>query len=141
VKNLSNNEDKEKLSLFINFGTVKDVAITEEILKKVKEFGKIVKARFYLEQGEMENYRDTITEISKLGLEPIVTILAKDVRLAIDMLDDAYDPNIDIIALVHDKEDIIPALLHVKTLKRIILVAPTRVPKGFYTVVEEVIEI
>jgi len=110
-------------------------------LKKVKEFGKIVKARFYLEQGEMENYRDTITEISKLGLEPIVTILAKDVRLAIDMLDDAYDPNIDIIALVHDKEDIIPALLHVKTLKRIILVAPTRVPKGFYTVVEEVIEI
>ncbi len=138
---MSNNEDKEKLSLFINFGTVKDVAITEEILKKVKEFGKIVKARFYLEQGEMENYRDTITEISKLGLEPIVTILAKDVRLAIDMLDDAYDPNIDTIALVHDKEDIIPALLHVKTLKRIILVAPTRVPKGFYTVVEEVIEI
>lgn len=89
----------------------------------------------------MEVYRDTITDISKLGIEPIVTVLAKDVRLAIDMLEDAYDPLIDIIILSHDKENIIPALLHIKSLKRLVIISPAKVPKSYHTITEEVIEV
>jgi len=133
--------DFEKVSLFINFRTVKDIISAEEVLKKAKEYGKITKARIYLEQEDMEVYRDTITDISKLGIEPIVTVLAKDVRLAIDMLEDAYDPLIDIIILSHDKENIIPALLHIKSLKRLVIISPAKVPKSYHTITEEVIEV
>jgi len=134
-------EQNGKVSVFINFSTVKDVSIIEDIINKSKNYGKIVKAKIYVEQDEMENYKDSILAISKLGIEPIVIILAKNVRMAIDLLDDAYDSNIDIIILVHDNEDLIPALMHAKTMKKLVLIAPKKVPKTFSTVVDEIIEI
>lgn len=143
IDNNSKNNKKEdsKVSVFINFSTVKDVSIIEEIINKSRNYGKIVKAKLYVEQDEMENYRDSILAISKLGVEPIVIILAKNVRMAIDLLDDAYDSNINAIILIHDNEDIIPALMHAKTMKRLILITPKKVSKTFFTVIDEIIEI
>jgi len=114
---------------------------TEAVLDKAKQYGKIIKARMYVEQEEMDLNREVITEISKLGIEPVITILAKNVRLAIDLLDDAYDENVDIIVIIHDREDIIPALMQAKTLKQLVLIVPTKAPKSFHTVTDEVVEI
>ncbi len=139
--NLNDIEQNGKASIFINFSTVRDVSIIEEIINKSKRYGKIVKAKIYVEQDEMANYKNSILAISKLGVEPVVIILAKNVRMAIDLLDDAYDPNIDVIILIHDSEDLIPALMHAKTMKKIVLITPKKVPKSFSTVVDEIIEI
>ena len=141
MKNLKKQESEQKIALFINFETARDLPTIEEIITRAKEFGKIISAKIYLEQEEMDNYRDMLTEISKLGIEPIVTVLAKDVRLVIDMLDAAYDPVIDAIVVSHNKESILPALLHAKSLKRLIIIAPGRIPKSFKTVTENVIEL
>lgn len=135
------NSVDSKVSVLINFGTIKNTTEAEAVLDKAKQYGKIIKARMYVEQEEMDLNREVITEISKLGIEPVITILAKNVRLAIDLLDDAYDENVDIIAIIHDKEDIIPALMQAKTLKQLVLIVPTKAPKSFRTVTDEVVEI
>jgi len=137
---LQNSVDS-KVSVLINFGTIKNMTETEAVLDKAKQYGKIIKARMYVEQEEMDLNREVITEISKLGIEPVITILAKNVRLAIDLLDDAYDENVDIIVIIHDREDIIPALMQAKTLKQLVLIVPTKAPKSFHTVTDEVVEI
>lgn len=135
------NSVDSKVSVLINFGTIKNMTETEAVLDKAKQYGKIIKARMYVEQEEMDLNREVITEISKLGIEPVITILAKNVRLAIDLLDDAYDENVDIIVIIHDREDIIPALMQAKTLKQLVLIVPTKAPKSFHTVTDEVVEI
>lgn len=135
------NSVDSKVSVLINFGTIKNMTEAEAVLDKAKQYGKIIKARMYVEQEEMDLNREVITEISKLGIEPVITILAKNVRLAIDLLDDAYDENVDIIVIIHDKEDIIPALMQAKTLKQLVLIVPTKAPKSFRTVTDEVVEI
>ena len=137
---MSDNND-QKVSLFMNFGTVNDAITAEQILEKAREYGKIAKARLYVEQEEMEDAREIIAEISKLGIEPIVVILAKDVKLAIDILDDAYDESIDTIIISHNREDIIPALIYVKALKPIIIISPTPVPKSYNTITDEIIKV
>jgi len=137
---LQNSVDS-KVSVLINFGTIKNTTEAEVVLDKAKQYGKIIKARMYVEQEEMDLNREVITEISKLGIEPVITILAKNVRLAIDLLDDAYDENVDIIVIIHDREDIIPALMQAKTLKQLVLIVPTKAPKSFHTVTDEVVEI
>jgi len=137
---LQNSVDS-KVSVLINFGTIKNMTEAEAVLDKAKQYGKIIKARMYVEQEEMDLNREVITEISKLGIEPVITILAKNVRLAIDLLDDAYDENVDIIVIIHDREDIIPALMQAKTLKQLVLIVPTKPPKSFRTVTDEVVEI
>lgn len=135
------NSVDSKVSVLINFGTIKNTTEAEVVLDKAKQYGKIIKARMYVEQEEMDLNREVITEISKLGIEPVITILAKNVRLAIDLLDDAYDENVDIIVIIHDREDIIPALMQAKTLKQLVLIVPTKAPKSFHTVTDEVVEI
>ncbi|MHA1617618.1 MAG: NYN domain-containing protein [Candidatus Njordarchaeales archaeon] len=129
------------VSVLIDFDLVHDVLTARMVLEKASKFGKIIKARVYVEQSEINAHREGLFEMSKLGIEPVVTMLAKDVRFAIDLLDDAYNDKITHIIVVHNKESILPALMYAKTLKKIIVISPERVPKSYEAVVEEIITI
>jgi phosphoenolpyruvate-protein kinase (PTS system EI component) len=48
------------------------------------------------EEEQFEAYKNVALESSKIGIEPVITMLAKDVKMAIDFLDAAYKDSIDI---------------------------------------------
>ena len=131
--------EESLVSVLIDFSLVHDVPTAKSVLEKATMYGKVLRARIYLEQSEMDAYRDTVSEISKLGIEPIVTPIARDVRFALDLMEDAYDKRLSYIIVTHNRESIIPALLYAKTLKRIIVISPMKVPKSFESVAEEII--
>ncbi|MHA1590746.1 MAG: NYN domain-containing protein [Candidatus Njordarchaeales archaeon] len=134
-------EQEVFLTVLMDFDIVHDVLTAKMILDKAANYGKIIKARIYLEQSDIDEHRESVREISKLGIEPVVTTLAKDVRFAIDLLEDAYNEKITYIVIAHNRESILPALLYAKTLKKIIVISPIKVPKSFEAVAEEIITV
>ncbi len=138
----NNNENsKRKVALFINYGTIKTIESLKKVLEIAKSYGKIIDAKMYFDQNEMEVNKPLAIEASKMGIEPIVAMLAKDVKMAIDFLDSAYRDSIDVVIIVHHQESMIPALKHANSLKRVILLVPLKHSKLFENVVDEIMEI
>jgi len=138
----NNNENsKKKVALFINYGTVKTIESLKKVIETARSYGKIIDAKMYFDQNEIEVNKPLAIEASKMGIEPVVAMLAKDVKMAIDFLDSSYRDLIDVVMIVHHEENMIPALKHANSLKRVILLVPLKYSKLFENVVDEIIEI
>ncbi|MEX2690372.1 MAG: NYN domain-containing protein [Candidatus Njordarchaeum guaymaensis] len=110
-------------------------------MEEAKKRGKIIRSRIYITQEELNDSRQALPEFASLGLEPVITVLAKNVKFAIDLLDDAYSDNIDVIIISWKSEDLLPALIEAKTKKEIVIMFPGKAPKSFYTVADSIIEL
>ncbi len=130
-----------RVSILMDYDAIKDKVIVEKILEEAKKRGKIIRSRIYITQEELNDSRQALPEFASLGLEPVITVLAKNVKFAIDLLDDAYSDNIDVIIISWKSEDLLPALIEAKTKKEIVIMFPGKAPKSFYTVADSIIEL
>ncbi len=141
---MSETEEQKKISIIIDFDSVKDsdaVSLINKITEIAKNMGKVVRTRIYFTHEEFSNNKDFIDGILNLGVEPIVVMLARDVKMAIDLLDDSYSDDIDTIIVVYKKEGLIPALIDAKNRKNVILVEFDSIPDSLKNVVDSTIKL
>ena len=143
MNNEINNEER-KLAVYIDFDSVKENFsgdFIKKILDSTKRLGRIVKAKIYFHQDQFSESKESIDSIMKMGIEPIVVTLAKDVKMAIDVLDDSYSDDIDMITLVYNREALLPALIDIKNRKPLYLVKVGDLPESIINMSDQIIEI
>ncbi len=137
-------EKEKKISIFVEFSDIKDKepqSIISKVIKRAKEIGKIVKTRVYFLQDEFQENREVVNTILEYGIEPVIAILAKDVKLAIDLLEDSYSNDIDVIIMVYNQDALLPALIDAKNRKAIFFVKFNDMLPSLETIADEIIEI
>ncbi len=133
----------QKVSILVDYDSINNEprnTITK-IIEKAKEIGKIVKVRVYFLQDEFSQNKEVIDSILSIGVEPVVVMLAKDVKMAIDLLEDSYSEDIDVIVLSYKKDALLPALIDAKNRKQIILVEFDDIPEGLKNIGDSFISI
>ena len=133
----------QKVSILVDYDSINNEprnTITK-IIEKAKEIGKIVKVRVYFLQDEFSQNKEVIDSILSIGVEPVVVMLAKDVKMAIDLLEDSYSEDIDVIVLSYKKDALLPALIDAKNRKQIILVEFDDLPEGLKNIGDSFISI
>ncbi|MGQ4892604.1 MAG: NYN domain-containing protein [Candidatus Njordarchaeia archaeon] len=133
-----------KISIIIDYSSIKDkdpINIVERTIRKAKEIGKVVKTKVYFLQEEFRENKDLVDEILKLGVEPVIVILAKDVKMAIDLLEDSYSDDIGVILLAYKQESLLPALIDAKNRKTLYFVDFPDLHPSLRNIGDEFIEI
>ncbi len=137
------NNQTQKVSILVDYDSISNdprETITK-IIEKAREIGKVVKVRVYFLQDEFSQNKEVIDSILSMGVEPVVVMLAKDVKMAIDLLDDSYSEDIDVIVLSYRKEALLPALIDAKNRKQIVLVEFDDLPEGLKNIGDSFIRI
>ena len=132
-----------KVSILVDYDSISNdprETITK-IIEKAREIGKVVKVRVYFLQDEFSQNKEVIDSILSMGVEPVVVMLAKDVKMAIDLLDDSYSEDIDVLVLSYRKEALLPALIDAKNRKQIVLVEFDGLPEGLKNIGDSFIRI
>ncbi len=84
----------------------------DKVKKKLSKYGKIKVARVFLDQYASDKLIEAVTN---QGFEPIITPTDVDVWLAVDAMDQVYNPSIDIIAIMSRDADYQPVILKAKS--------------------------
>jgi len=136
--------EEKKLAIYIDFDSIKE-NFNEEFIKKIldssKKIGRVVKAKIYFHQEQFSESKNSIDSIMKIGIEPVVVTLAKDVKMAIDILDDSYSDEIDLIVLVCNRDALLPALIDVKNRKPLYLIKVGDLLESIINISDQIIEI
>jgi len=145
-KSLVSDEEIEerKLAIYIDYESIKEnfsSNLIKRILETSREFGRVIKAKIYFHQDQFSENKDSIEDVLKMGIEPVVVTLAKDVKMAIDVLDDSYSEDIDLILLVYNREALLPALIDIKNRKPVYLFKVGELPESIINISDQIIEI
>ncbi|MCX6778362.1 MAG: TIGR00288 family NYN domain-containing protein [Candidatus Micrarchaeota archaeon] len=92
----------------------KDVNIDlEAVLRKLKKLGAIKVCKIYLDQYASDKLIEAMTN---QGYEPVITTGDVDVTMAVDAMQQVFNPNIQIIALMTRDIDFRPVFIKAKEL-------------------------
>ena len=134
-------DEQPKISIYIDFASIDNIELVKKIIENAKSIGKVVKTRVYFLQDEFEGHKNSVEEILSIGVEPIITMLAKDVKLAIDILDDSYDDEISIILLAYRYDSLLPALIDAKNRKTVYLIDLGGLSEALKNIADELIKV
>ncbi len=84
----------------------------DKVKKRLSKYGKIKVARVFLDQYASDKLIEAVTN---QGFEPVITPTDVDVWLAVDAMEQVYNPSIDIIAIMSRDADYQPVLLKAKS--------------------------
>lgn len=85
----------------------------ENVKRKVEKFGKLKVCKLYLDQYASDKLIEAVTN---QGYEPIITTGDVDVTMAVDAMQQVFNPAIQIIALMTRDIDFRPVLVKAKEL-------------------------
>ncbi len=83
----------------------------EKVKRKIAKHGNIKVAKVFLDQYASDKLIEAVTN---QGFEPVITPTDVDVWLAVDAMEQIYNPAIDIIAIMSRDADYQPVLLKAK---------------------------
>ncbi len=83
----------------------------DKVKKRLGKYGNVKIAKVFLDQYASDKL---IEAVSNQGFEPVITSTDVDVWMAVDAIDQIYNPAIDIIALMTRDADYQPVLLKAK---------------------------
>lgn len=104
------------IALFVDGPNVirKDVNIDlSQVKGKVEKYGRIKVCRIYLDQYASDKLIEAVTN---QGYEPVISTGDVDVTMAVDAMQQVFNPNIHIIALMTRDIDFRPVLVKAKEL-------------------------
>ncbi len=84
----------------------------EKVKKKLGKYGKIKVAKVFLDQYAPDKLIEAVTN---QGFEPVITPTDVDVWMAVDAMEQVYNPAIDVIAIMSRDADYQPVLIEAKT--------------------------
>lgn len=99
MNGLSNPLKEEKIAVFLDFQAFNQLDKIRKLIEKLREMGRVSRAVVYIDQREIDKVRDSLSEIAKLGIEPIVTIFSKSVKATLDIVEYSYREDLTVIAL------------------------------------------
>ena len=92
----------------------KDINIDlEDVKRKLTKYGRIKVCKMYLDQYASDKLIEAMTN---QGFEPVITTGDVDVTLAVDAMQQVYNPAIQVIALMTRDTDFRPVLVKAKEL-------------------------
>jgi uncharacterized protein (TIGR00288 family) len=116
IKAVFKRKKGRNIALFVDGPNVirKDINIDLAVVKeKVAKYGPVKVCRVYLDQYASDKLIEAVTN---QGYEPIVTTGDVDVTMAVDAMQQVFNPTIDIIALMTRDIDFRPVLIKAKEL-------------------------
>ena len=85
----------------------------KKVKKKVSQKGRLKVCKIYLDQYASDKLVEAMTN---QGFEPIITTGDVDVTMAVEAMEQVFNPNIQIIALMTRDTDFLPVLVKAKEL-------------------------
>ena len=109
-------EPTKNIALMVDGPNVirKDINIDlEDVKRKLTKYGRIKGCKMYLDQYASDKLIEAMTN---QGFEPVITTGDVDVTLAVDAMQQVYNPAIQVIALMTRDTDFRPVLVKAKEL-------------------------
>lgn len=110
-----------KVALLMDYEVVSSPERLEQAISFAKSLGKLTTARLYLSERELPRAKDVLNKASRLGVDTVVELVAKHVRLAIELVELAYQGS-EKVLVVAATDKLVPALSEARAKKRVILI-------------------
>ncbi|VVC03891.1 NYN domain protein [Candidatus Burarchaeum australiense] len=109
-------EHSKNIALLVDGPNVirKDINVDlEDVKRKLSKYGKLKVCKMYLDQYASDKLIEAMTN---QGYEPVITTGDVDVTMAVDAMQQVYNPAIQILALMTRDTDFRPVLVKAKEL-------------------------
>ncbi|MEM3555784.1 MAG: TIGR00288 family NYN domain-containing protein [Candidatus Micrarchaeia archaeon] len=114
IKSLVKHREEKNIALLVDGPNVirKDVNVDlEGVKKKVEKYGKIKICKVFLDQYASDKLIEAVTN---QGYEPVITTGDVDVTMAVYAVEQVFNPNIHILALMTRDIDFRPVIVKAK---------------------------
>lgn len=119
MKNKGKKTEEERIAVFLDFSEFDRLESIGALMDQLRNLGRIVIGKVYINQDGIDQAREMLSNIAKLGLEPIVTVFSKEVRASLDIMEYGYNPELSSLLVGWSDDSIHPALLGLREQKKI----------------------
>jgi len=130
---------KKRAVLFVDLGSARDLQTIMKIYDLAHSYGNILSSYLYAEEKDLTLISTMSSDLEKKGFEVKVTIGPNEITMALDIVETAYNKNVDMIIVCTRKNTLIPAFVETKKHdKKLIIVAPISAPTSLEEVADEI---